>query len=188
MTFEVEQKFPIADRAALEARLVSLGARLGVAHEERDVYHTHPARDFGRTDEALRIRAREQESFLTYKGPKIDSTTKTRREIDLPLPVGDTPRWRELLLALGFQPLIEVRKQRQKATLTWEGSPIELSLDEVCGVGTFLELELIADEASLEPARARIASLAQALQLAQSERRSYLELLICSPGAQSPKR
>ena len=44
-----------------------------------------PCRDFAQTDEALRIRTVGDTSFVTYKGPKLDATTKTRRELELPL-------------------------------------------------------------------------------------------------------
>jgi adenylate cyclase class IV len=45
-------------------------------------------------------------------------------------------------------------------------------------VGTYAELELVVDEAEVEPAKAHIASLAAALGLSGSERRSYLELFL----------
>ncbi len=178
MSFEVEQKFPVEERATLEARLLALGVALSAPREERDTYYTHPARDFAATDEALRIRKRGEEAFITYKGPKIDTTTKTRREIDLSLPQEDTEPWRELLEALGFQPLVEVQKLRQKACLDWEGASVEISLDEVREVGLYLELEIVADAPQVEPAKARLASLAATLSLMRSERRSYLELLL----------
>ena len=56
--------------------------RPGEPAEQVDTYFSHPARDFAATDEALRIRSIDQENFVTYKGPKLDATTKTRREID----------------------------------------------------------------------------------------------------------
>src|SRR3990172_5990494 len=84
-TYEVEQKFPVADMAALEARLVALGATVSGPQSQIDHYYAHPARDFASTDEALRVRRTDRASYLTYKGPKVDATTKTRREIELPL-------------------------------------------------------------------------------------------------------
>jgi adenylate cyclase class 2 len=150
------------------------------AREEVDAYFGHPARDFAKTDEALRIRRIGPDAWITYKGPKIDSTTKTRCEIELPLMTDDSTseRWADLLIALGFQPVAEVRKHRRKAIVHWQGRRVEISLDEVHGVGDYVELELIADEDDLEPARACIQSLAQELDLSGSERRSYLELLL----------
>ena len=89
MQYEVEQKFPVADLAAVEAGLAALGAGISAPREEVDLYFAHPARDFAATDEALRLRLTGLQGSITYKGPKIDAVTKTRREIELPL--GELP-------------------------------------------------------------------------------------------------
>jgi adenylate cyclase, class 2 len=180
MRYEVEMKFPVADMAVLESRLVELGAAIAAAQTEVDVYFAHPAHDFTRTDEALRIRRKGPANFLTYKGPKIDATTKTRREIDLPLPPDEESAraWTGLLEALQFTVAGEVRKSRRKAHVVWQGRGVEVSLDDVFGLGQFAELELIAEADGVEAARACVASLAEALKLTGGERRSYLELLL----------
>ena len=180
MKYEVEMKFPVADMAALEARLANLGAAISVARSEVDVYFAHPARDFAQTDEALRLRCKGREFFITYKGPKIDATTKTRREIDLPIVPADEglPSWTNLLEALGFTAVGEVCKSRRKAHLAWEGRDVEASLDEVEQLGTFAELELVVDPADMEAAKQCIMSLARVLELEGSLRQSYLELLL----------
>ena len=145
------------------------------------MYFAHPARDFAQTDEALRLRRKGGSFFITYKGPKIDAATKTRREIELPLAADEAgfQAWFGLLEALGFTAVGEVRKSRRKAKIAWQGRTVEGSLDEVERLGTFVELELIAEADDLDAARACIASLAQdGSDLAGSERRSYLELLL----------
>lgn len=189
MRLEVEQKFPVQDLEAVRAQLVALGADLRPAEQERDRYYAHPARDFAQTDEALRIRQKGNAFFLTYKGPKIDPTTKTRQEIDLALPSAPETfsAWDELLVALGFRPVAEVLKNRGKAFLPWQGHQIEVSLDEVAELGTFVELELVTDPAGLDSARAAVISLAAHLGLSQSQRRSYLELLLQKRGAKQPR-
>jgi len=63
-----------------------------------------------------------------------------------------------------------------------QGRQVEASLDEVERLGTFAELELVVDEHDLEAAKACIASLAAALGLVGSQRRSYLELLLEKEG------
>jgi adenylate cyclase, class 2 len=180
MPYEVEQKFPAADLTALENRLRELGATVAGPVAEADLYFAHPAKDFAKTDEALRLRRKGEKNFITYKGPKIDPTTKTRREIELPLPPGEETvgKWRELLEAVGFRPVAEVRKSRKKAKIIWQGRGVECSLDTVEGLGTYFELEVIAEQSGLDAARSVIASLAEKLGLTGSERRSYLELLL----------
>ena len=180
MHFEVEQKFRVEDTTAVESRLRELGARSGGVIEQVDRYFNHPARDFAQTDEALRLRQVGDANFITYKGPKLDPTTKTRREIELSLPPGpdESGRFAELLTALGFRPVAEVRKTRGLMHVDWHGHTVEVALDDVAGLGRFVELELAADENELAAAQACISSLAAALGLQQSERRSYLELLL----------
>jgi adenylate cyclase class 2 len=179
MTYEVEMKFPVADMGVLESRLAVMGANIDAPRQEVDVYFAHPARDFSQTDEAIRIRRKGQANFITYKGPKIDAATKTRREIDLPLPPGEEAAraWTGLLEALGFTAAGEVRKTRRKAHVEWQGRRVEASLDEVDRLGSFAELELVVETAELDAARTCVMSLAAALSLEGSERRSYLELL-----------
>lgn len=180
MKYEVEQKFPVSDVAALEAKLTAIGATICGPRPEVDLYFAHPARDFAQSDEALRIRRQGPSNSITYKGPKIDQTTKTRREIELSLAPGeDSARaWTGLLEALGFSPVAEVRKLRRKVDVSWQGRRVEGSLDEVERLGSFAELELIVDQEEVEPAKACIASLAEKLGLTESQRRSYLELLL----------
>ena len=184
MTFEVEQKFPVPDHSVLLAKLSALAATRGEPIEQIDTYYAHPTRDFAKTDEALRIRRAGGDNFLTYKGPKLDVETKTRREIEIPLAPGESAAasFGVLLEALGFSPVATVRKIRTLLTAAWQGQSVEVALDDVDGLGTFVELELTADEAEVDAARDAILSLASELGLGSAdhsaERRSYLELLL----------
>jgi adenylate cyclase, class 2 len=178
--YEVEMKFPVADMASLERRLADFEASIDAGQLEVDVYFAHPARDFTQTDEALRIRRKGPTNSITYKGPKIDAVTKTRREIDLGLPSGEESAqvWTGLLESLGFTVAGEVCKLRRKAHIDWQSQSVEVSLDDVQQLGTFAELELIVDADGIEAARACLTSLAEVLKLEAGERRSYLELLL----------
>jgi adenylate cyclase, class 2 len=180
MSYEVEQKYRIDDTAELIEGVAELGGSFEAAELQVDTYYAHPARDFAQTDEALRIRRDGDEAFITYKGPKIDADSKTRREIELPLTggVGGAVEHAELLEALGFRAVANVSKQRRNASIVWQKHAIEVSLDEVDRVGAFVEIETAADDVGLDEAKQCLASLAQKLGLASGERRSYLELLL----------
>lgn len=180
MKYEVEHKYRLADAAELMERVRALGGTFGQPIAQVDTYYAHPARDFATTDEALRIRRVADKACITYKGPKIDAGSKTREEIELPLSRGlqGAADHARLLEALGFQPVAEVKKHRRKANVTWEGRDIEVALDDVESIGAFVEIETAADEAGLESAKAALASLANEFDLRESERRSYLELLL----------
>jgi adenylate cyclase class 2 len=180
MLFEVELKFPVPNLAAFSKQLADLNVPISTLQAETDLYFAHPSRDFVQTDEALRLRRKGDANYITYKGPKIDATTKTRREIELPLGPGNDSfqSWKALLEAVGFRPVAEVHKSRRKAAIPWQGRTVEASLDEVEGVGTFVEFELVVDEPEVEAARSCIISLAQSLGLTKGQRRSYLEMLL----------
>jgi adenylate cyclase class 2 len=184
MNYEVECKFRIDDAAGLAARLRELDAEFAAPLEQVDRYFAHPARDFAQTDEALRLRRVGPANYVTYKGPKIDAATKTRRELELPLPPGEAgaAQFSELFMALGFRPVAEVRKQRRLATMAWQGREVEVAWDDVEQVGQFLELETSAAEADMAAARTCILALAERLSPGPTERRSYLELLLAGVG------
>ncbi len=187
MHWEVERKFRVADVADVERRLAQLGATIEPSLEQCDQYFAHPARDFAQTDEALRIRQVAEQNLVTYKGPKVDPTTKTRRELELPLTPGAAAArdFAELLAALGFRAVLEVRKSRRIASVAWQGYHVEAALDDVAGLGQFVELELQATADGIDAARDALASLAAALGLTADERRSYLELLLAARAASS---
>jgi adenylate cyclase class 2 len=190
--YEVEQKFRIADPAAIEKRLAALAARFREPVEQIDRYFAHPCRDFAQTDEALRLRRVGDEVAVTWKGPRLDSAAKTRRELELgvaavpPLPGGPCDgqaaldRWTDLLEALGFRRVRDVAKRRWPARVLWQGTEVEVARDTVAGLGEFLELELLAAEGEVPRAAAAIESLAHELGCGEQERRSYLELLIAA--------
>jgi adenylate cyclase class 2 len=177
---EVEMKFPGADFAALEGTLAAWGASRDAERTDADHYFNAPDRDFARTDEALRLRRIGAANYVTYKGPKRDVKTKTRTEVEVPLAEGDEAArdFARLLTHLGYRPTAVVRKQRTVYHLTRGGFALEVCLDEVEGLGRFVELEILAPEDQLERARAVLLDTAGQLGLIASERRSYLELLL----------
>jgi adenylate cyclase, class 2 len=182
MAIEVEQKFRVADRQALEQRLAALGAKMLETVEQVDRYYAHPSRDFAQTDEALRLRRVGHDNYMTYKGPKLDDTTKTRREIEIPLAADEAVAddAGKLLQALGFGPVAEVRKFRTPWTLDWQGQSVGISFDQIRELGDFIELEIVTSKRDMATARDAIGSLATHLGLTRGERLSYLELLMRS--------
>lgn len=180
MTYEVELKFPLADFGPVARLLAELGAVPGETVAQRDQYFNHPCRDFAQTDEAFRLRSVGDAYRITYKGPLIDTRTKTRREIELPITADtdDAARLAELLTCLGFRPVRPVAKTRTLYALTWDSRDFEIAVDRVDGLGLFLEIETQADDADRDAACDTILRLARRLGLENSERRSYLQLLL----------
>jgi len=154
----------------IEKRIAALGATLLVVENHHDLYFNSPQRDFRCSDEALRIRIKEEGARLTYKGPKLDQTTKSRLERTVEI---DDPQQMELILsALGFVLSAQVRKKRAK--YSYEG--VIVALDEVDGLGSFVELEAEGED-GYEGQKRKVLSAMNKLGLQESIRSSYLELL-----------
>lgn len=175
---EVEVKYRVADLAPLEKKLAGWSGPQ--TRQEVDQYFNAPDRDFARTDEALRIRRVDQKNVLTYKGPKRDAETKTRFELELPLADGQhsAAQGRELLLKLGYRPSGTVHKSRKVYHTDKDGFQVQASLDLVEELGAFAEIEVVAEEKDFPAAKALILNIAEELGLANTERQSYLQLLL----------
>lgn len=176
MDYEVEQKFRLNDVTKFEARAQELQLQFGEPIRQLDTYYAHPSRDFAVTDEALRTRSIGDSHFITYKGPRIDTTTKTRKELELPLAT-TAKEFSDILNAVGFEVVNSVHKSRRSASYSLEDRQFTIDVDEVDDLGTFVELETICHKDQVKAATATMAKLAAVLDLSDSERRSYLELL-----------
>jgi adenylate cyclase class 2 len=181
MSFEVEVKFRTDRHDDLARRLGALGGEPAPRVAQEDAYLSHPARDFARTNEALRLRRVGQDNRITYKGPRLVGPTKTREEIELRFAAG-ADAFDELLRLftnLGFRPVAVIRKMRQSYHLTYQGREMEVALDEAEGLGTFAEVEAFAaTEDDLPEAQAAVLELARELGLTAVEPRSYLSMAL----------
>lgn len=153
----------------------ALGAVLIGTEHHRDIYFNSPLRDFRESDEALRVRIKDESIRLTYKGPKLDSETKSRRE--LTIVIDDAEAMMQILLSLGFVQSGEVIKSRTKYAL----GDVTFAVDDVSGLGLFLEME-IAGEDDWPQKKKVLQDLMMRLGLGESIRKSYLELLLEQEG------
>jgi adenylate cyclase, class 2 len=165
---EVEVKARATEDMA--ERIAALGATLLVVENHHDLYFNSPLRDFKESDEALRIRIKEEGARLTYKGPKLDQTTKSR--LEWTVKIDDPKQMEQILSSLGFVLSAQVRKRRAK--YSYEG--VVLALDDVEGLGRFVEVEAegIGD---YEQQKQKVLSILSRLGLHESIRSSYLQLL-----------
>ncbi|MDR9381340.1 MAG: class IV adenylate cyclase [Natronomonas sp.] len=173
--YEVELKLR-ADHGELRERLAAIGAEPMGTVTQVDTYYDHPVRDFAETDEALRIRRETDESGesvkVTYKGPLVDSASKTREERQTG--VGDGETMVAILESVGFEPAATVEKARER----FRCGEYTVTLDRVAGLGEFIEVETEAEE--IDPAREGAIDLLESLGLDPEcgIRRSYLGLLL----------
>lgn len=173
--YEVEVKVRAA-HGPVEQALADAGAEERGAVEQADTYYDAPHREFAETDEALRVRREmrdgETEAQITYKGPKVDAESKTRREVETGVEDGDDAA--AILDALGFEPVATVRKHRRHFRL--DGYTV--TLDDVEGLGEFVEVETEAED--VKEARKGAFDVLRRLGLNPEEqvRSSYLALLL----------
>ena len=150
-----------------------LAPKLISSSTQSDVYYNAPNRDFKKTDEALRIRVSNGHAEVTYKGPKIDTETKARKEINVK--IDDYQKFNNILEVLNFKRIKSVDKIRQQ----YECEGLNVMIDEVIDLGRFLEVEVLV-EGNVEAAKERIFSLLKRIGLNKEKltRESYLELLL----------
>ncbi|PSP47771.1 class IV adenylate cyclase [Halobacteriales archaeon QH_7_69_31] len=112
------------------------------------------------------------ESRVTYKGPLVESASKTREERETGVEDGDTME--RILTTLGFDRFETVEKHRER----FEHGEYTVTLDSVSGLGEYVEVETEAE--AVEPAREGAVALLQDLGLDPDAqiRTSYLELLL----------
>ena len=176
--YEVEVKVRTAHHPVRERLDVIDASSAGTVVQE-DTYYDAPDRDFAETDEALRIRREtddegERTVKLTYKGPLVEATSKTRAEAETT--VADDEALATILDALGFDPAATVRKERERYLV--DGYTV--TLDDVDGLGQFVECETTAPESDIKSAREGVYDLLNCLELDPDEqvRTSYLGLLL----------
>ncbi|WP_276260933.1 class IV adenylate cyclase [Haloglomus litoreum] len=183
--YEVELKVR-ADHDRVRARLADVGATDAGGVSQVDTYYDAPHRDFATTDEALRLRretpvdgeddAPETVTKLTYKGPLVETESKTRREHETV--VLDDDAAEGILAGLGFEPAATVEKHRR----FFRYGGYTVTLDRVDGLGEFVEVETEAE--AVEAAREGAVEVLEELGLDPDDqiRTSYLGLLLAADG------
>lgn len=153
-------------------KVIKMVGELGAKHvksiDEYDVYYNHPSRDFAVTDEAVRLRSDNEKSIFTYKGPKLSSRSKSRVEREVAIDDYDTMD--KILKDLGFVRVDAIKKYRQ----IYRYQDIDVCIDTVEGLGTFVELEKQGTEQEI--IEDELFHLASLLGLVKFERTSYLEM------------
>jgi len=152
-------------------KIQGIGVKVKETHQ-KDTYYNGPWRDFSYTDEALRVREAEGVLVLTYKGPKVDDSTKTRLEQKVRVCAGIF----DILESLGFNKVRVVEKERHK----YEFGKIKIAYDIVKGLGQYIELETLAKAEDVDKARESLFSVFYELGFSKEDSitRSYLELLL----------
>jgi adenylate cyclase class 2 len=170
---EVEVKAKINSFEEMEEKLENIGAEKTKTEFQEDIYFASPIVDFGQTDEALRIRTTNNNTFITYKGPKLNDKAKTRKEVEMTIESAEKAR--DIFEEVGFKAARIVRKNRQYYTF----ENFEISLDDVEGLPPYMEIEIALDDGEdYSNAQDKIFELFAKLGITDGfERTSYMELI-----------
>lgn len=170
---EVEVKARIDSFKEMEEKLENLGAVKSKEEFQEDIYFASPIVDFAKTDEALRIRTTNNNTFITYKGPKLNDEAKTRKEVEMI--IESAAKAQDIFEEVGFKAARIVRKNRKY--YTYEN--FEISLDDVEGLPPYMEIEVALDDGEdYSQAQDKIFELFEKLGITDGfERTSYMELL-----------
>jgi adenylate cyclase, class 2 len=134
---EVEVKAWVRDEERLISALLEHGVRLGEPVRQLDSVY---AKENWRNDperKVLRIRRQAGHSFLTLKQNGRNELDSLEHETGI-----DDPEAVEAMLPLlGYELVVEVDKSRRKGPL----GEMEICVDEVSGIGTFIEADRLLE-------------------------------------------
>ncbi len=163
---EVEVKFRV-DFEAIREKIEELGADLSHEELQEDVYFSLPYPRLLRVRNVPNLRR----AFLTYKEVKDPGRNEEFDELEVEVSSFGTTV--EILRRLGFNEDVVVRKRR----LVYKLGDVTFELNDVEGLGGFLDIEVISDDVS--EAKGKIWEAAKALGLSEEdvEPRLYQELM-----------
>lgn len=143
---EVEVKARLRDREAVARKLAELGCAPGASASQDDTVYVKNSDSmdaFLANDFFLRIRETNGAVIFTLK--YHPDRTLDVRDASMPeeheLAVSSRSELEAMLALLGFHPALRIYKERQTARL----GNREVCLDEVEGLGSFIEIEEFAD-------------------------------------------
>ncbi|MGD0534341.1 MAG: class IV adenylate cyclase [Methanoregula sp.] len=170
---EIELKVRVDSLDPIRQNLKDRHAEFKGKQHEHDIYYNAPHRDFGSTDEALRVRYTDGPALVTYKGKKLrEYGLKAREELNTAVESGEV--FEQILDRLGFTRTAEVNKWRENYRL----GNASFALDQVDGLGTFAEIEIMAETNGAD-ATGQIQKFAKEMGISgEPILASYLELLL----------
>jgi adenylate cyclase class 2 len=148
---EIETKFRVPDRAALEGRLKALGAAGLPPDDETNVLFDDAARSLKEKGCALRVRTVCGRGVLTFKGP-AEVTAGVKSRVEWESVVDEPGAVARVLEALGYQPWFRYEKRRAAWLFPDPARPFVV-VDET-PLGLFAEIE--GDDAAVRALAAEL--------------------------------
>jgi len=161
---EIELKYRVDDLEALLLALKARGIELSEPVFQDDQAYAPAGWQFGDSKlgvSFLRLRTVQGHHYFTLKQPAGNAQDCLEYETQ----VTDRQAMHHAALHMGYRPTVRIAKTRRMATL----DDCSLCIDEVDGVGGFLELERMApDHADAQAVQADLAAFVSSLGIAAS--------------------
>lgn len=164
---EIEIKLRVNDLRSLEKKLKERGCVLSTPIRQLDTVYTrgNNVDVFAGTKEGnivIRIRRQDDKAELNLKQQRSGELDN----IECESKIDDPEAVHQILLLLGWQPQVEVKKIRRKGKL----GIYEICLDQVEELGNFVELEkLTADDADPQEVRGELICALEDLGLSRAD-------------------
>ena len=143
---EIEVKAKLKDKAGVMEKLAAFGCQFSDIKTQDDmvwVEKTGSLDDFLSNKVFLRIRIQNGEKvIMTAKSPKAKQGNESLVKREHEVVVNSADEARNILSMVGLQEAVRVVKKRQ--TAKYEG--YEICMDEIENLGSFIELEKIAED------------------------------------------
>jgi adenylate cyclase class 2 len=136
---EVEVKYRIVEAADIDGVLAAHGVRLGAAVTQDDQAYAPSTWMRGQPKTGVtfaRLRTQDGRHLFTVKTPVANELACREHETQ----VGDRDQMHHALLAMGYRPTVRIVKTRR----TGRHGGMAVCVDEVAGLGMFLEVERMA--------------------------------------------
>lgn len=175
---EIEIKFPLLNAEAIKIFLDS-GAKIKLKNNrQKDTYYVPAHRDFFAPQypyEWFRLREAGNGANLTYKHFYPENAEKTDYCDEFESKVENPEAVKKMLAALDFKPMVVVDKSRD----TWLLENVEIAIDEVRDLGTYIELEATLDYPDAEQAKKHLYNVLNKLgaQVGTEDLRGYPYLI-----------
>jgi adenylate cyclase class 2 len=163
---EVEIKATLRDKEKIMAKLKALGCAFEKAVTQEDTVYAKNVgslKNFRNNDVFLRIRVKN--------GKKIIFTIKKRMSNDLDaieheVEVSSKEEMHAAILMMGYSEAVRIKKSR--VTTTYDGC--EICIDEVDGLGSFIEMEKLTKEGDSEKIQEELFTFFETLGIKREDR------------------
>ena len=141
---ETEVKILEVNRAELEEKLKSLGAKKVFEGELSATLFDNKKKEISSSDGLLRLRDEGGKFFLTHKGVVPSAKTKIRDETEIE--VSDIEKTKKILKVLGFEEIGRMKKKRISYKLGDLKFEFDKYTEEYDFIPEFLEIESESEE------------------------------------------